>query len=71
MSTAASNVIVIARDFWVGGMMRCCIVSIQADTTTPNEDGETITCIHCGATIACINGAWKWSPSEDNPGETK
>lgn len=55
-----SNIVVIGRRIAVGGLLRCCILSIEEDKTTPNEEGERIECKHCGDAAVCYFGIWQW-----------
>lgn len=49
------------RKIRVGGLMRCCMATIdELPDDTPEEDGHTVACKHCGGPIRFFRGAWEW-----------
>jgi hypothetical protein len=50
-----------------GGLMRCCLASLQgamAERTEPLQEGETIFCKYCDPNNGGMifrNGAWEWN----------
>jgi hypothetical protein len=48
----------------VGGMLRCCVATINADTT-PAYEGYVLECVNtkkCGARMKYTGGVWYWHP---------
>lgn len=55
-----------------GGLMRCCIATIEDDTSKRKglpKEGEELHCLYCSkggaATMVWRNGAWEWRGIDD------
>jgi hypothetical protein len=59
----------IGRTIMVGGMLRCCVATIQADPG-PNTENKVLDCRNkktegarkCGARMIFKGGKWYWYP---------
>ncbi len=43
------------------GLKQCCILTIQKDTATKDEEGKLIKCPFCLANLRYRDGAFEWS----------
>lgn len=46
-----------------GGLMRCCILTIQEDAATAAElptEGKELPCHYCSGKVVFRDGAWQW-----------
>lgn len=43
----------------IGGVMRCCIATLDDALVTENE-GDTLDCRHCSSRLRVRDGAWEW-----------
>lgn len=46
-----------------GGLMRCCIHTIEADHQ-PEFEGRVLQCLHCTDTMIFKDGVWQWNREE-------
>ena len=54
---------------YIGGLLRCCIATIQeirAEATEPPKDGELLTCKYCSESIRWDKDGWRWNPREED-----
>ena len=48
-----------------GGLIRCCILTIEEDSPKNPAEGEKIKCRYCSSgTMIFKNGAWEWDKEE-------
>lgn len=48
----------------IGGLMRCCIETLQ-ERTEPGAEGEEQPCKHCSSAAVLDGGAWRWIGYEE------
>lgn len=49
----------------IGGLMRCCIKSLQEDRPTNPQEGDVRPCKWCDATVIYKFGAWEWNREKE------
>lgn len=47
-----------------GGLYRCCIDSVNSRGELPDNEGDVMTCKHCGEALRFRAGAWEWDLSD-------
>lgn len=57
-------------DIRVGGLMRCCIVTIR-ERETPGTEGEVQPCRWCSSSSRFRDGEWEWISPFDQPKEAE
>lgn len=45
----------------IGGLMRCCIQSIQEYEDVAPADDDWLQCAHCNEALIYRDGAWEWA----------
>jgi hypothetical protein len=48
------------RQLRIGGVMRCCIATLN-DYEGPDEEGTVVPCRHCSSSVIFRDGAWEWN----------
>ena len=49
------------RRIRIGGLMRCCIGTIQEHNTEPSAKGDVLDCEHCTSQMRVAeDGVWEW-----------
>ena len=54
-----------------GGLMRCCLRSLERLEVTADEapkEGDTLHCIYCSHDMICRDDAWEWMSASLRPG---
>lgn len=57
---------------YIGGMLRCCIATLQeklASQKEPSKEEDTIKCKHCSSWMVFQIGAWRWDMDSLRDGE--
>ena len=53
----------------VGGLMRCCLETLTAETTAATEapkEGDYLRCRYCSGRMRFRDSAWEWHPEREH-----
>ena len=54
----------------IGGVLRCCIASLDEYEEGPDEEGTVLPCNFCSSALHVVDGAWRWHRDYVAPGTT-
>lgn len=44
----------------IGGLLRCCLTTLDEAENLKEEEGETLHCKYCSSSMIFLNDAWEW-----------
>lgn len=45
----------------IGGLMRCCLATLNGSESLKEEDGEILPCKYCSSSMVFAKGIWGWN----------
>ena len=56
----------------IGALYRCCVLAVERAEAEGKlvdaAEGDKLKCFACGDTLRLRDGAWEWTPAEEDDG---
>lgn len=49
----------------IGGVMRCCIQTLNDTPLRSENEGEILKCVYCSNSLRVRAGAWEWNDERE------
>ena len=49
------------RPVFTGGLMRCCLATLDEATTLTETPGEVLHCLYCPSSMRLSPDGWRWA----------